>query len=86
MPAYVLKEMTGSIGVAGNDRKAEISLPHVFAQCAKRLINYKLVGNAGSLLRGSLLRLRKRRAGFTFMCRKSERKTVGGLWMRPCCR
>ena len=55
MSSYVLKEMPGSIRVFCYDRRIEISSPHVFAQCDKRLINHMFLGNAGSP-EGSLLR------------------------------
>jgi hypothetical protein len=76
MSSYVLKEMPGSIRVFCYDRRIEISSPHVFAQCDKRLINYILLGNAGSP-EGSLLEMGKRRTGFTFMRRKAGRETLG---------
>ena len=69
--SYVSKEIAGLVCVVRNNRKGEISLPHVLTQCDKRVIADVLLGNAGSP-EGSLLRLRKHGTGFVFMRSKSD--------------
>jgi hypothetical protein len=76
---YVLKKISGLVRISCNDGKAEISLPHMLTQCDKRMIADVLLGNAGSP-EGSLLRLRKPRAGFVFMGSKlAERRCRQGV-------
>ena len=72
---YVVKKISRLVGVSRNDGRAEISLPHVLTQCDKRVIADVLLGNTESP-EGSLLRLRKRRRGFSFMRRKSVEKAL----------
>jgi len=71
----VVKEISRLAGVSRNDVRAETSLPHVLTQCDKRVIADVLLGNTESP-EGSLLRLRKRRRGFSFMRRKSVEKAL----------
>lgn len=73
--AYVVKEVSRLVGVSRNDGRAEISLPHVLTQCDQRMFADVLLGNAGSP-EGSLLRLRNRGRGFSFMRSKSIGKTL----------
>ena len=47
--SYVMKEISRFVCVIRNDRKAEISLPHVLTQCDKRVIADVLLGNTGLL-------------------------------------
>ena len=77
-PAFgdVLKEISRPVRVSCNDGKAEIALPHVLTQCDKRVIADVLLGNAGSP-EGTLLRLRKRRAGFV-LCAANRLKSAAG--------
>jgi hypothetical protein len=72
---YVMKEISRFVCVIRNDRKGELSLPHVLMKCDKRVIADVLLGNTGSP-EGSLLRLWKRRTGFAFMRSISVEKSL----------
>ena len=73
--SYIGKELAGLVCVVRDNRKGEIFLSHMLTQCDKRVIADVLLGNTESP-EGSLLRLRKRRRGFSFMRRKSVEKAL----------